>query len=92
MLYERALDHDPHNPDALSRMGSLLAGDGRQDEAARLQQRAAEVADIQVERWLLAAQAWRAAGDDERARAAYERVLELVPGHLEATEALADRG
>ncbi|HEU4410540.1 MAG TPA: tetratricopeptide repeat protein [Polyangiaceae bacterium] len=91
---EVAFDLDPTNLRAARLLERIYRGAGRWDEAAAVLEKVAQAAPTNDEKlgaWLrLARLLARQLGAGERAAAAYERALDVAPGHAEAMAYLTD--
>ncbi|MDR1920314.1 MAG: tetratricopeptide repeat protein [Candidatus Adiutrix sp.] len=83
----RILPADPAGWRLLAKAQNRL---GLKAEEAQSLWRAADAVKNEVEPWLTAAAALAAAGDLKQAQRAYQKVLELDPGHEKASEALLE--
>ena len=91
--YRAALSDAPQMVTATRRLSSALAEEGRHDEVAEVLRDALDQVENNEVRATLGydlAQAHRARGDDDAAIQTLLEALAAVPGHLEATEALAN--
>ena len=87
--YETALELDPDLADARFKLGTLLAASGDLESASRHLVEAARRLPDFAPAHLALASTLEALGDRPGALAAYQRALELEPGHPDAREALA---
>ncbi len=89
----RVLDIEPHTPSELMRLEELFVTAGAHGEAVRVKTARAALAESrgeQVEIWLEVAELYeRKLNRRSGSAAAYERVLDLEPGHPRAYAALA---
>src|SRR5579859_1336590 len=93
-LLREALHLDAKNRRAVMLLERVLREEERWDELARVLENFAELAtqkDEKVSGWVRLARVFaKKLKSDDRAAAAYERVLDLAPGHAEAASFLAD--
>lgn len=86
----RALSIHADNPDALREYGRLAVDAGQAEEGWRLLQRAAQLTSPDLPSLLNEAMAANAIGDEEQARAKYERLLRLDPAAAPARAGYGD--
>ncbi|HEV3192694.1 MAG TPA: hypothetical protein VGY54_19435, partial [Polyangiaceae bacterium] len=93
-LLREALESDPRNLRAEILLERVLRDESRWDDLAQALERFATEAthkDEKVAGWVRLARAFaKKLSSSQRAAAAYERVIDLSPGHPEATNFLAD--
>jgi tetratricopeptide (TPR) repeat protein len=93
-LLREALSVDPKNRRAATLLERVLREQGQWEELAQVLERAATETiqkDERVATWVrLARVLAKKVGSRERAAAAYERVLDIAPGHSEAASFLAE--
>lgn len=79
-LYDEALTADPDNPVALAQRGWLVSRAGLGAEGLETIDRALEIDPEYPDAWFFKAMIhWRITGEPDRARAAFERLLDLDP-------------
>lgn len=81
--FERALELDPHNYDALYLYGRSRFAEGRSEQAAELWARAHDARPDEFQSLALRALALKGIGDESGALAANRRTLELIERRLE---------
>lgn len=92
--FARALELDPKTPETLAEVGRWKLMQEEHDEAQRLLERATALRHDNADWWVALGQARSADGDEEGARAAFQRALDIDPdaeGAEEAMEELAAR-
>jgi tetratricopeptide (TPR) repeat protein len=93
-LLREAMQLDPKNRRAEMLVERVLGGEGRWDELTQSLERFATEAtqkDEKIAAWVRLARVFaKKLGSPERAAAAYERVIDLSPGHAEAYSFLSD--
>lgn len=93
-LLREALQLDPRNRRAEMLIERVLSGEGRMDELTQALERFAMEAtqkDEKIAAWVRLARVFaKKLGSSERAAAAYERVIDLSPGHSESYSFLSD--
>jgi len=85
--YRKAIARDPRHYTALNNLGELLLQGGQFREALDLLQRAADTRPDDFMPWGNLAQAASLAGDHDRALAAIDKAVALVPGRKDVAEA-----
>ncbi|HVL98458.1 MAG TPA: O-antigen ligase family protein [Egibacteraceae bacterium] len=86
--YARALELDPSTPIILVEVGRYWLAQGDVTDANALLERAVHLRGDQADWWVALGEARSADGDDEGAKEAFERALELNPAHEGAVQAL----
>lgn len=86
--YARVLEIDPTTPAVLAEVGRYRLTQGQAESATGLLERAVGLRDDQAEWWVTLGQARSAEGDEQGARQAFQRALEINPSQQDAAEAL----
>jgi O-antigen ligase len=85
--YDAALERDPRNPDVLGEVAAALAPIDP-ERALRLAEQATETVPTSYIAWYGLGVVLEESGDEDGARAAYERSLEIAGNYLPASDAL----
>jgi protein O-GlcNAc transferase len=87
--YERCLSLDPQNLDALTNLASLLCERGQAERALEYAAAVAATASHAADGWFVKGRACLALRRFAEAEAAFRRVLEMSPNHLQSKHNLA---